>query len=68
MESRIAQELKLRCPPVAVVLANEKPPGALEFTPGRWGCVISLMTAAAKGKTAASTAASTACSSARFPT
>ncbi len=53
MDSRIAQAVKLRYPPVATLFANEKPEGALSFTPGRWGCVISLMTAAARGKTAA---------------
>lgn len=52
MQSRIAKELKLRFSPVAIIFSNEKPEGALQFTPGRWGCVISLVTAAAKGRTA----------------
>lgn len=52
MESLIARELKLRCQPVAIVLTDQKPDGALQFEKGRWACVISMLTAAAKGKTA----------------
>jgi len=52
MDSRIAQELKLRFKPVAVIFTNEKPENALEFKEGRWGCVIAMLTAAGKGKTA----------------
>lgn len=52
MESRIADELKLRYRPVALLFADEKPDGALEFKEGRWGCVVAMFTAAARGKTA----------------
>lgn len=52
MQSRIAKELKLRYQPVAVIFTDEKPDGALQYQTGRWGCVISMLTAAAKGKTA----------------
>lgn len=52
MESRIASELKLRCQPVAIIFTNEKPEGALQFEKGRWACVIAMLDAAAKGKTA----------------
>lgn len=52
MESIIAKELKLRYRPVALLFADEKPEGALEFKEGRWGCVVAMFTAAARGKTA----------------
>jgi len=52
MHSRIADELKLRYQPVALLLSNEKPAGALEFKEGRWGCVVAMFTSAARGKTA----------------
>jgi uncharacterized protein (DUF169 family) len=52
MESRIALELKLKYNPVAIIFTDEKPEGAVQFQGGRWGCVISMLTAAAKGRTA----------------
>lgn len=52
MESRLAEELKMRYQPVATILTNTKPEGALQFQPGRWGCVMAMMRAAAKGKVA----------------
>lgn len=52
MKSEIAQRLKLRYSPAAILFANEKPEGAMEFTEGRWGCVIPMLTAAVKGRTA----------------
>ncbi|WP_281253676.1 DUF169 domain-containing protein [Sporomusa silvacetica] len=52
MQSEIAQRLKLRYSPVAILFTNEKPQGALEFKEGRWGCVAAMLTAAAKGRRA----------------
>lgn len=52
MQSEIAQRLKLRYSPVAVLFTNEKPQGALEFKEGHWGCVAAMLTAAAKGRQA----------------
>ena len=51
--TRISDALKLAYHPVAVLFTDEKPEGALQLPEGRWACVIALLTAAAKGKTAA---------------
>ncbi|OFX14114.1 MAG: hypothetical protein A2Z18_04900 [Armatimonadetes bacterium RBG_16_58_9] len=53
MESTIAQELKLKYKPVAIIFTNEKPDRAVQFVKDRWGCVISMLAAATKGKVAA---------------
>lgn len=52
MESNIAQAIQMKYFPVAVVLTDERPEGALQFQEGKWGCVIAMLNAAAKGKTA----------------
>lgn len=52
MKSRLAEELKLRYEPVAIVLTDDRPAEALQFAEGKWGCVIAMFAAAAKGKTA----------------
>lgn len=61
MESKIASAIGLKTHPVAIVWADHAPRGnapqgvpqaALQFKPGAWGCVISLIAAAAsKGRT-----------------
>lgn len=65
MESRIALELKLKYNPVAIIFSNDKPAGALQFQEGRWGCVMSMMTAAAKGRTACFDRATCGCTGGR---
>lgn len=52
MKSRISDELKLRYKPVALLFADEKPQEALEFKEGKWGCVVAMFSAAARGRTA----------------
>lgn len=52
MESLLAKELHLINKPVATILTNEKPQGASQFQPGKWGCVMAMMRAASRGKTA----------------
>jgi len=53
MESRIAAAIHSELDPVALVWSDEKPEEAMEFAPGKWGCVMFLLAAVAKGKTAA---------------
>ena len=53
MESQIAKAIHLRYQPVALLWSNEKPEGAMQFTEGKWGCVMWLAASAAKGKPAA---------------
>jgi uncharacterized protein (DUF169 family) len=53
MESQIAKAVKLTYTPVALLLADEKPESALQFKPGKWGCVMFMFANAARGKTAA---------------
>jgi uncharacterized protein (DUF169 family) len=50
MHNKIAAAVRLKYPPVALIWSNEKPEGAMEFTEGRWGCVMALVSSAAKGK------------------
>ncbi len=52
MDSELAKKLKLKYSPVAVLFSDEKPQGALEFAEGRWGCVATMLAAAAKGRQA----------------
>lgn len=52
MKSCIVEKLNLQYEPVAALLGNEKPEGALQGKEGHWSCTIPLFLAAAKGKTA----------------
>jgi hypothetical protein len=51
MESRIAKALGMENRPVVLTWTDEKPADAVEFTPGRWGCVMSVFAqVAARGR------------------
>ncbi len=52
LKSKIADAIKLKNHPVAVLRSTVKPENAIQFKEGRWGCVVSLLNVAAKGRTA----------------
>jgi uncharacterized protein (DUF169 family) len=52
MESLIAKAIQLKYQPVALMWSNEKPADAMQFSEGKWGCVMWLAVHAAKGKAA----------------
>lgn len=54
MESRIAEILRLKYLPAAVLWSDDKPADAVQFVPGRWGCVMaSFGVTAERGRSAA---------------
>ena len=53
MESQIKNLIKLKNQPVAVIQADELNEKVLQFKPGKWGCTIAMLAAAANGKIAA---------------
>ena len=61
MRSVTAEALKLRYEPVSVVLTNEKPDNAVEFKKGKFGCVMALLSAAARGRQAVASRETVSC-------
>jgi uncharacterized protein (DUF169 family) len=52
MQSQIAKAIQLKHQPVALLWSNEKPADAMQFSEGKWGCVMWLVVHAAKGRSA----------------
>ncbi|MEC9493343.1 DUF169 domain-containing protein [Flexistipes sp.] len=52
MKCNMSEYLNLKTEPVATIWKDEAPEEKIQFQKGKRGCIISLMTAAAKGKTA----------------
>lgn len=61
MESQIAKAIKLKYQPVALLWSDEKPEGAMQFSEGKWGCVMWLAVSAAKGRPAVADAKTFGC-------
>ncbi|MBR4382898.1 MAG: DUF169 domain-containing protein [Selenomonadaceae bacterium] len=61
MDSKIAELIKLKTSPVAVVQSDTCPEKVLRFKPNQHGCVIASLVAASKGKIAAFTCETTPC-------
>jgi hypothetical protein len=54
MRTQLIEALGLENHPVALIWSDTAPEGALQFKPGRWGCVMSLIaTVAKKGRVGA---------------
>lgn len=61
MNSRIANAIRMKLAPVAVIYAGEVPEDAIQFKPGAWGCITSLIYASARGNIAALSSDTTCC-------
>ncbi|MGA7768178.1 MAG: DUF169 domain-containing protein [Candidatus Sulfotelmatobacter sp.] len=54
MNSKLVDAIGLKTHAVALTWAGAAPQGAIQFKPGRWGCVVSVFaTVAAKGRVGA---------------
>ena len=61
MKSKIAELIRLKNHPVAILKSDVIPVGAAQFKEGKRGCVIALLSTASRGRTAVSTRNTTVC-------
>lgn len=61
VKSVTAEAINLKYDPVAILLTDEKPDNAIQFKEGKFGCVMSLLAAAVRGRTAVGSRATVAC-------
>jgi uncharacterized protein (DUF169 family) len=52
MESKIREATKIKYEPVAIYFSDQRPEGARQFKQGKFGCVMFMLGAAARGQTA----------------
>jgi uncharacterized protein (DUF169 family) len=52
VRSVIAEALALKYEPVTVLLSDERPENAVQFKEGKFGCVMAMLAAAVRGRTA----------------
>jgi uncharacterized protein (DUF169 family) len=52
MQSSVAEKLGLAYEPVALLITDVQPEKRKQFKPGKWGCVMFMVAAAARGQTA----------------
>ncbi|MGD9973045.1 MAG: DUF169 domain-containing protein [Desulfatirhabdiaceae bacterium] len=52
MQSHLSDALQLKHQPVAIIWSDQKPDHAMQFSEGKWGCVMWLAASAARGKPA----------------
>jgi uncharacterized protein (DUF169 family) len=52
MQSQLQQAIGIRYEPVAVLFSDHKPDKAKQFAEGKWGCVMFMLVAAARGAVA----------------
>jgi len=53
MESKIAQAIQTPHAPIAILLSDDRPLGAIQFKEGKWGCLMWLLASAIRGKVVA---------------
>jgi len=51
MQSIVHEKIDTAYPPVALLWSDEAPENAMQFKPGKWGCVMWLAANAARGRT-----------------